>query len=424
MHPMLDELLNRWEEGLENGQSYSPEQLCANHPELLEELREQIQVLQAVDARFGAWSPSHEGGAHNQGSSKLNQTVQVSTVFHIDRLHAAGGLGEVYLASDHQLNRTVAIKYPRARRLNSEQMARFEREAQVTGQLNHPGIVPVFALKQDSQGQPCYVMRFVDGPTLHDRIEQLFSQTQAASSDFYSSLEMRQLLQSFVSLCNIVAYAHEHGIVHRDIKPANIILGTFGETMLMDWGLAKRLNEPEPVSDEAAPVTESADTVVERPLKTRVGQFMGTPAFASPEQRQGQVELVDCRTDVYSLGATLLTMLTGSVPSSESTRQSELRSRSGALLPRRLLAICEKARATELERRYQSVVNLREDVERYLAGEPISVVKETLWSKLSRTVRRRSGLAAALLVGVSMAIIAGAVGSILLNQKKPTTEQH
>ena len=219
MHPMLDELLNRWEEGLENGQSYSPEQLCENHPELLEELREQIQVLQAVDARFGAWASSRESGSFNEGSTKLNQTVQVSTVFHIDSLHAAGGLGEVYLASDRQLNRTVAIKYPRARRLNSDQMARFEREAQVTGQLNHPGIVPVFALKQDSQGQPCYVMRFVDGPTLQDRIEQLFSQPQSASSDFCSSLEMRQLLQSFVSLCNIVAYAHEHGIVHRDIKP-------------------------------------------------------------------------------------------------------------------------------------------------------------------------------------------------------------
>lgn len=202
MHPLLDELLNRWEEGLENGQEFSPEQLCEDHPELLEELRNQIQVLQAVDARFGAWSPSREGGSLNsKGSTKLNQSVQVSTVFRIDRLHAAGGLGEVYLASDPQLNRTVAIKYPRASRLSSEQMARFEREAQVTGQLNHPGIVPVFALKQDSHGQPCYVMRFVDGPTLQDRIEQLFSQPQSASSDFLSSLEMRQLLQSFVALC-------------------------------------------------------------------------------------------------------------------------------------------------------------------------------------------------------------------------------
>jgi eukaryotic-like serine/threonine-protein kinase len=418
MHSMLDELLNRWEEGLENGQAITPEQLCEDHPELLEELREQIQVLQAVDARFGAWSPSHEGGAPDaQGSTKLNQTVQVLTVFHIDRLHAAGGLGEVYLASDPQLNRIVAIKYPRASRLSSEQMARFEREAQVTGQLNHPGVVPVFALKQDSHGKPCYVMRFVDGPTLQERIEQLFNQPQSASSDFVSSLAMRQLLQSFVSLCNIVAYAHEHGIVHRDIKPANVILGKFGETMLMDWGLAKRLNEPEPVNDSVTFVSESADTVVERSLKTRAGQFMGTPAFASPEQRQGRVDLIDARTDAYSLGATLLTILTGSVPSGESMGQVELRNRSGGLVPRRLLAICEKARAIELEHRYQSVVNLREDVERYLAGEPISVVKETVWSSMSRIVRRRSGLAAALLVGVSMAIIAGAIGSALLSQK-------
>jgi serine/threonine protein kinase len=418
MNPMLDELLNRWEEALENGHAITPEQLCENHPELLESLREQIQVLQAVDARFGAWSPSRGGDLSNaKGSSKLHQTVYVSTVFHIDRLHASGGLGEVYLASDPQLNRKVAIKYPRASRLSGEQMARFEREAQITGQLDHPGIVPVFALKQDNNGQPCYVMRFVDGPTLQDRIEQLFSQSQSARSDFVTSLEMRQLLQSFVSLCNIVAYAHEHDIVHRDIKPANVILGTFGETMLMDWGLAKRLSEPEPLSDAVVSASESVDTVVERALKTRAGQFMGTPAFASPEQRNGQVDLVDARTDIYSLGATLLTMLTGSVPKSESIRQTEFRNRSGGLVPRRLLAICEKALAAEIEHRYQSVVNLREDVERYLAGEPISVVTETVWSKLSRAVRRRSGLAAAVLVGVSMAVIAGAVGGVVLSQK-------
>ncbi len=418
MQTTLHELLDRWEEGLENGHAFSPEQLCKNHPELLDELRKQIQVLQAVDARFGAWSPSSEGESQDaQHSTKLDQIVQVTTAFRIDRLHATGGLGEVYLACDPQLNRTVAIKYPRANRLNNEQMARFEREAQVTGQLNHPGIVPVFALKQDSHGQPCYVMRFVEGPTLQDRIEQLFSEPSSASFEFASSLAMRQLLQSFVSLCNIVAYAHEHGIVHRDIKPANVILGKFGETMLMDWGLAKKLSEPEPLSDAVFSVSESADTVVERALKTRAGQFMGTPAFASPEQRQGRVDLVDSRTDVYSLGATLFNMITGSAPASESMLQIERRASSARTVPRRLLAICEKALAAEIEQRYQSVENLREDIERYLAGEPISVVSETVWSKLARSVRRRSGLAAALLVGVSVAIIAGAVGSVLLSQK-------
>jgi serine/threonine protein kinase len=420
MNPLIDELLNRWEECLEDGQQLSPEQLCQDHPELLEELRWQINALQAVDARFGARSTCNDGDAINAVSAaRLNQSVQISTTFQIDRLHATGGLGEIYLANDPQLNRTVAIKYPRASHLRGEQLARFEREAKVTGQLNHPGIVPVFALKQDQTGQPCYVMRFIDGPTLHDRIEQLFNHPQSQNSDFASSFEVRQLLQSFITLCNIVAYAHEHRIVHRDIKPSNIILGTFGETMLMDWGLAKILGETEPSGNAVETSSESVDTVVERSVKTRAGQFVGTPAYASPEQRQGRVDMVDTRTDVYSLGATLLTLLTGNIPAVNPLNftSTSLRNRSGGLIPRRLVAICQKALADEPSQRYPLVANLREDVERYLAGEPISVVTETLWSKLSRMVRRRSGWAAALLVGVSTAIFAGAVGSVLLGQK-------
>ena len=200
---------------------------------------------------------------------------------------------------------------------------------------------------------------------------------------------MRQLLQSFIALCNIVAYAHENGIVHRDIKPSNVILGTFGETMLMDWGLAKKLSESEPSNYGTGVPPESADTVVERAVQTRAGQFMGTPAFASPEQRQGRLDLMDDRTDIYSLGATLLTMLTGSLPCRETAQLATLRNRSGGFIPRRLLAICQKALAEKIEQRYLSAVDLREDVERYLAGEPISVIVESLWSRISRTVRRR-----------------------------------
>ncbi len=170
----------------------------------------------------------------------------------------------MYLAKDPDLHRTVAIKFPRTDRLSHEQWLRFEREAQITGQLNHPGIVPVHALKGDDSQHPCYVMRFVDGPTLQHKIDELYGTSaadKAASVDFYASLEIRQLLQNFVALCNIVAYAHEHGIIHRDIKPSNVILGPFGETLLMDWGLAKALVERDSVSEDGA-ASDSADTVV------------------------------------------------------------------------------------------------------------------------------------------------------------------
>lgn len=157
----------------------------------------------------------------------------MTSEFQVEFLHASGGLGDVYLASEPNLNRQVAIKFPRKSRLSAEQLARFEREAQITGRLNHPGVVPVFSMKQDNALQPCYVMRFVDGSTLRQRVEQL-NEVLSGSSDYFSSMEFRQLLQGFVALCNIVAYAHEQGIIHRDIKPENIILGRFGETLLME----------------------------------------------------------------------------------------------------------------------------------------------------------------------------------------------
>lgn len=445
MQNILDELLDRWEESSEKGHELTPEQLCAEHPELLEELRWRINALRAVDAQFGASANNNgEYAANSSKTDKLNQTVQVESQFRIDRLHASGGLGDVYLATDPMLRRTVAVKYPRSHRLNAEQLARFEREAQITGRLNHPGVVPVHALKRDGDNQPCYVMRFVDGPTLQDRIEQLFNEPNSNSADFYSSLSIRQLLQSFIALCNIVAYAHDNGIVHRDIKPANVILGPFGETMLMDWGLAKVIGDPESGTSSFA-ASELTDTVADYNVQTRAGQFMGTPAYASPEQLQGRVDLLDSRSDVYSLGATLMALLTGSPPkrnarvadddtsksngSSRATNsrgQNEkngvvdlrgLRNRSGGQVPWRLIAILQKALEEDFDQRYESVVNLREDIERFLAGEPISVVQETPWSRLSRTIRRRSGWVAALLVGVSVAVAAGGLGSVVLGQK-------
>ena len=325
------------------------------------------------------------------------------------------------MAEEPQLNRTVAIKFPRAQRMSPEQLARFEREAQVTGKLNHPGIVPVHAMNS-SDGQPCYVMRFVDGPTLQLRIEQLFSKNDAASAEVYAGLEMRQLLQSFVALCNIVAYAHDHGIVHRDIKPANIILGPFGETMLMDWGLAKILGEVESASPEE-PVSDSDDTVVDPVAKTRAGQFMGTPAYASPEQRRGATRIARHAHRCLFIRGNFVHTADWFAAQPRSDSSADDAQSSGAVVPRRLVAICHKALAEDVEKRYATVVNLREDLERYLAGEAISVVTETLWSRLSRTVRRRSGWAAAILVGVSMAVIAGSIGSVLLGQKNQQLQQ-
>ncbi len=131
----------------------------------------------------------------------------------------------MYLARDPVLNRRVAIKFPRWQRLTSEQAARFEREARVTGRLDHPGIIPVHAIRTDSADRPCYVMRFVDGQTLQSRIQKLHAEGPPVKpAVFFETQEFRQQLQNVIAVCNIVAYAHEQGVIHRDIKPANIFL--------------------------------------------------------------------------------------------------------------------------------------------------------------------------------------------------------
>jgi serine/threonine protein kinase len=414
MNEIIDQLLSRWEECYERGQPLSAEQLCEKHPELLAQVKSQIEAIQAIDAKFGSLMETR--GQHAESSatdSHLNQRLQVTSEFQVEVLHASGGLGDVYLASEPNLKRQVAIKFPRKSRLNAEQVARFEREAQITGRLNHPGIVPVISLKQDHEQQPCYVMRFVDGLTLRQRVEQL-GQELPSQGNFFSSMEFRKLLQNFATICNIVAYAHDQGIIHRDIKPENIIIGPFGETLLMDWGLAKVMQEP---ADNLPPipVSSSADTVSNKTLKTVDGQVMGTPAYASPEQLQGRVDLTDFRSDIFSLGATLHFLLTGSIQRDSDLAQ--LRHLSGARVPARLVAICRQALAECIDQRYQSATKLREDIECYLADEPISVVPESVWSRFVRSIRRRPGPTAAVIVGVLMTIIAGTFGSWLLNQK-------
>ncbi len=420
----IDELLELWEDSHDRGQPLSVEELCSTHPELIGELKKQVSALQAFQSRYGMVADD-SGNAANQDSLANQPAVQITSEFQIQRLHASGGLGKVYVAHDSSLDRLVAIKFPRPDRSHREHLTRFHREAQVTGRLNHPGIVPVYSLRQTHATEPCYVMRFIDGPTLQDRIEQL-GQHSAAKPAYCSTLEFRQLLQNMVSLCNIVAYAHDQGVIHRDIKPSNVILGPFGETMLMDWGLAKFIVEPEPAYDPTTD-SQSTETVSNASLSTRAGQVLGTPAFASPEQSRGQVELVDSRTDIYALGATLYFMLTQSPPGAEASHERLLRHNDSGGIPVGLAAICGKAMSPTIGARYQTATELREDLERYLAGEPISVVRETVWSWLARWIRRRSAAVAAIMVGVVIASVAAAVGSYLLGKKnlqlRSTNEQ-
>src|SRR5262249_23972253 len=153
--------------------------------------------------------------------------------FTIERVHAQGGLGQVSVARDEKLRRQVALKEIRVDRRDAAARRRFLVEASITGRLEHPGIVPIYTLEENADGEPYYVMRFIEGRTLGGAIQSYHQEP--------TPLSFRELLQRFVSMCQTIAYAHSRGVIHRDLKPANVMLGDYGETLVVDWGLAKEL---------------------------------------------------------------------------------------------------------------------------------------------------------------------------------------
>jgi len=229
----------------------------------------------------------------------------------VTRLHATGGIGRVWLARDGSLGRDVALKDLRPERAeNPAVWGRFLREAQITGQLEHPGIVPVYELGRRDDGQPFYTMRFVRGRTLREAVAAYHQKRERRE---LGALDLRELLTAFIGVCNAIAYAHSKGFVHRDLKPANVVLGEFGEVMVLDWGLAKEVGStPEVPTESLAASHRRAST--DSGSQTLEGQILGTPAYMAPEQADGRLSDIDARTDVYGLGAILYEVLTGKPP--------------------------------------------------------------------------------------------------------------
>ena len=261
---------------------------------------------------------------------------------------------------------------------------RFIQEAEITGGLEHPGIVPVYGLGTDANGHPFYAMRFIRGESLKQAIAGFRAFRSGTSNPAAHGLELRKLLRRFIDVCNAIEYAHQHGVVHRDLKPGNIIVGRYGETLVVDWGLAKAVGRPEDgaPSDEGTLTPSSSSGSAE----TLPGSVLGTPAYMSPEQAAGEVAKLGPRSDVYSLGATLYCLLTGMPPFAEDDVGRILQGvQQGKYAPPRKLdrsippaleAVCLKAMALKPADRYGSPRALADDIERWMADEPVSARRE------------------------------------------------
>ncbi len=401
----------------EQGESLDVESLLSRFPD-------DSAIIEEIFGTNDSTLPLTGLGSVHVDNENLADSRESPRRYAILRRHAKGGQGVVNLALDRSLHREVAIKeiQPDAAH-DLEYRARFIREAEITARLEHPGIVPVYGIGHYRNGLPYYVMRFIRGETLKDAIVRLHNPDETTPKLAGSTVDpdrsvlprptLHQLVGRLVEACQAIAYAHHRKVLHRDIKPGNIMLGPFGETLVVDWGLAKTIGSQD--DDEHREPERLRPEADGQMTTTRFGSQIGTFGFMSPEQATGPLAELQPTSDIYSLGVTLYTLMTGKTPFDGSKHDECIRDASQGIfrkpsevnsqVPRALEAICLKAMALRPEDRYQSAEALAEDLERWRAGEPVEPYAEPPLDRLARWSRRhRTALVASAVLLVTTTI--------------------
>jgi tetratricopeptide (TPR) repeat protein len=311
----------------------------------------------------------------------------------LGRTISSGGMGLIVEAYDTKLERRVALKLPRSD--DAALQLRFDREVKITARLQHPAIMPVYAAGVLDDATPYYAMRLVDGESLDAAIERASNLAQRLG-----------LVRVVTTVADAIAYAHSQGIIHRDIKPANVLVGPFGEVVVIDWGLARSLR------DDDAPLATGSPGPTAHDSATVDGAVLGTPAYMAPEQARG--EALDERADVYSLGAMLYHVLSGKPPGRSGPADLV-----AAELPVDLLAIVAKAMAADSSARYRSAKELAEDLERFQTGRLVGVHRYSVWQLARRWIAKHRAVVA---VAAALSVVL-AVTAIVASKRIGTAEE-